>query len=74
VLIEKRKSFGAGEDNEDTLRTLLEIAFMMYKQDLYEEALAFAEEGLEKCVRVLGNDHQVTLDFMNQVALLLGEL
>jgi tetratricopeptide (TPR) repeat protein len=53
-----------GEDHEDTLMTLTNIAVVLSSLERLSEALKYYDEVLQSNIRVLGTDHQDTLRIM----------
>jgi hypothetical protein len=55
----KRKSI-MGEDSPDTLQSLSNLAVVFHNKGEYKSALSLFEECLDKCLRILGDDHPHT--------------
>ena len=57
-----------GDNHPDTLRSMRQLAIMLYKSDEYEEADSLFEQCLQKRKEFLGERHPETLESMHNLA------
>jgi tetratricopeptide (TPR) repeat protein len=53
-----------GEDSAHTLITALSMAKMLFSEGLFEDATEFLEEQYEHCKSALGDDHRLTVSYI----------
>ena len=50
-----------GDDHDDTLTAMGDLAYLLWQEGEYREAEALRRELLERCQRLCGEDHPATL-------------
>lgn len=63
-----------GEENEQTLRSLNNVAFTLMRLKRFEDSQRIYEELIPVCIRVLGEKHIRTIEYQSNLALLYEEM